>query len=414
MTQSYDSIEFATGNDATIKTSRNSDQGVSATLTAFRHNSPVVQRIAILNAQGTLSNYICVPMFSLNPYANGVNSIRTIWVAVNANKNLSTTGNGQQVYRNSAAGLMEMFLTKTIDGISNPYNALILANAKMRTALIPAELAKGASASNQIYDALVSNVNTITAKQKDETLKAEAIKLEYKKYQEALKKCVDAGQLAPSQILIAEEIHPVMALNPSMAAANNPFCNFKTIGSKFGVTYAPNINHCSGFVTTTTDNAPEASELEIGRRTLDKGANPRCETSVMANVTDGYGNIANVLVRVQDPAYATKEGSTTRSEIFEELTENPIHMFVQGSLNAFVAETGKQGATNGQSLFGITIDSYTLHTPPISSQLHATTDLSSLNMDEMNLGFDMNDFNLEAESEPQKEEIVAQPIDSMI
>lgn len=378
----FDSIEFSTGNDATIKTGRNPDQGMNATLIAFRHNSKAVHRLALLNQQGTLSSYICIPMFLINPVANGVNNIRTIWVAVNANKNLSTTGAGQQVYRNSAAGLMEMFLTSTWNGISNPFNGLVISNAKVRHALIPADLTKSGSV-DKIYEALVANVNLITEKQKDESLRAAAIKVEYKKYQETLKKGIEAGHLAPSQILIAEDIHPVFGLNASMSSANNPFCNFKAIAQKFGVTYAPTVNHCSGFITTSTENAPEASNLEVGRRPLDKGANPRCETSVMASATDGYGNSTEILVRVQDPAYKIKDGQTPRSQIFEELTETPTHMFVQGNLNAFVAETGKQGATHGQSLFGVTIDSYTLHTPPMSTQMHSNM---SLNLTETDLG----------------------------
>lgn len=406
-----DSIEFSTGNDATIKTARTTDQGLTGFVVAYRHNSQAATKIALLNSQGTLSTYLCIPMLSVNPYANGVNSARTVWVAVNANKNLSTTGAGQSVYRNSAAGMMEMFLTKTIQGISNPYNALILGNVKFRNALIPSNVANS-EVGNQLYATLTANVEMIQSKQKDATLAAEAIKTVYKQYQAALKSAVEAGKLSQSQIMIAEDIHPVAAFNQSMNAAHNPFCNFKAMAQQFGFTYAPSVNSVSGFLTTTTENAPEASELEVGRRALDKGSNPRFETSVMANATDGYGNTASMLVRVQDVAYQIKDGQTPRSQIFEELTENPTHMFVQGTLDTFVAEAGKQGATHGQALFGVTIDNYTLHTPPISAQLHANS-LASMNFDSFEMGnFENSDF--EAEIQPSTEKVEEISADSMI
>lgn len=369
-----DSMEFSKALAVGSSTGRSTPNHLLATQILYRHNVNMFHHLAILNTQGKLSTYTLMPLLKFDPYSTGANAVRTIWIGVSANRNVSSDTRDKEVYRNTAIGILEMFATEKLDNFSNPFNALIATNAEFRDVHLPTDLLSPLNQKfNDAFHALVQRCDEITAKISDEEVAAKEIKKVYDAYIQFKASHITNGTLTRSQILLTEELQPVAALSQFMNSTN-PFLNFAALCSKFKMSYAPTVNSVSGFITTTTEPAPQDSDLKLGRRQLNQGKNPRSETSVMAVATDQFGSASSIVARVIDPAYAQRNPEqSTRSEIFQDIVSKPTALFVQGSLNAFVAKTNTKGLVNGNVVFGVNIETYTQQQQVLNPLLNANS-----------------------------------------
>ena len=407
-----DSMEFSNTLAVRSNVGRSAPNHLLATQILHRHNVPLVHHLTILNTQGKLSTYTLMPLLKFDPYATGANAVRTIWIGVSENRNQSLTARQEQVYRNTAIGMVELFNTPKLGGQSNPYNALVITNAELRDVHLPSSLlAEENQKFNNAFDALMKRCAEIEATISDETVAAEQIKKVYDQYLAFKAAHITNGTLTRSQILLTEEVLPVAALNQFMNSSN-PFLNFASICAQYKVSYAPTVNSVNGFITTTQDAAPEGSDLNLGRRNLDQGKNPRSETSVMATATDQFGSPSQVIARVIDPAYAMRNPEqATRSEIFEEIISKPSALFVQGSLNAFVAKTGSKGLINGTVVFGVNIENYTQQQQVLNPHLNANSLGGTTNEDFNSFNFDTEVMNDIEETPIAVESLTKDPIE---
>ena len=356
-------LNLVTKNNVVQQQGSNVPNQLSIDLTVYRsNNTKNYQKVAILNSQGNISVFTVVPMLLIDPYSKGINQQRTVWVAVNNNKGESVDANNNTVYRNNAGQMMELFLTPALNKISNPYNALILQKGHIREMLLQT-IHDEDNSMNKMFQVFMNAVEKLKEihKNDEETLKEEIAKV-YKTYQNAQEAAYNKGRLHVSQVIICETILPVFAMNPSMQSSTNPWLNFKSLGEKYGFSHCPTINHVSGHVTTTKQQAPVSTGLEIGRISIDKGENKRYMTSVMGTAKDTYGNPTEVLLSVVDLPYTSnRQNVRTRSEVFESVVEQPTHMFVSGALKVFIASQGSNALQNGFNLMGVQVDQYTQH-----------------------------------------------------
>lgn len=380
-----DSMEFSNNLEVRSSLGRGTPNHLLATQILYRHNVPMTHHLAILNTQGKLSTYTLVPMLKFDPYSTGANAVRTIWIGVSANRTPSENARQEAVYRNTAIGILDMFNTDKLGGYSNPYNALVVNNAEFRDVHLPSDLLATEinTKFNDAFFALVKRCDEIAAKITDPAVATEQTKKVYDAYIQFKASHITNGTLTRSQILLTEELQPVAALSQFMNGTN-PFLNFASICSQFKISYAPTINSVNGFITTTNDAAPQDSDLKLGRRQLDQGKNARSETSVMATATDQFGSPSAVVARVIDPAYAQRNpDQATRSEIFQEVVSKPTALFVQGTLNAFVAKTNSKGLVNGNVVFGVNIENYTQQQQVLNPSLNANSLGSAENFNDM-------------------------------
>lgn len=354
-------MDNATGNDAKIQTGqRTAPCQLTANVLLYRHSTDMQEQIVIARKDGELATFTAIPMHIIDPYSNGLNAQRTIWVAVNNNHNLSTTGNGEEVFRNTAAGMMKLFLTRMIDGKQNPYNALLVEDAEIRTALLP-RIDKGNAKSKAMHESFMKVVENIRKTVEDEHEANMQIKEQYKKYQVFRNALHEKGDLEVSQLLLSDNIMPIFAPSPLMNSGN-PFLDFKSMAKKFNFTYSPRFNSVSGLIQTNMNQPPKDSGIELGRRAIDKSAtSARHAASTMATVKDALGNTTEIVATVLDLPYTQanrKNPEATRSAIFENVSATPTTLFVKGILKPLVYEAGVQAGTNGHSLFNIEIEEY--------------------------------------------------------
>lgn len=382
MTNPANTLDNATNSTATVQAARRSlPTGLLVTILGFRHSSAMSEQIVIMRKDGTLASFTAIPLHVIDPYSNTLNAQRTIWVAVNNNSNLSTTGAGDQVFRNTAAGMIKLFLTPKIDKAINPYNALMVQNAEIQQALLP-RIDKGNAKSQAMYNLFMKQVNAILeAQDQDENIAKESLKELYTKYQAFRNKLHEEGELEVSQLLVTDTVMPVFAPTPVMSHSSNAFVDFQSLAKSFDFTYAPNINTVFGMIRTNTNEAPEESGMNTGRRAIDKGQNTRFATSTMAMNDNG----AEVLATVLDLPYNNSKGNkveNTRSVVFERVTEKPTEMFVQGTLKPLVAVAGNGSGLNGHSLFNIEVETYVQHESLNSGMsLYATSIAAALDDD---------------------------------
>lgn len=359
----FNTLNLTTKNNVVQQQGNNVPNQLSVDLALFRsNNTKNYQNIAILNSQGNVSVFTVVPMLMIDPYSKGINQQRTVWIAVNNNKGESVDANNNTVYRNNAGQMMELFLTPALNKISNPYNSLIIQKGHVREMLLQ-NIHDEENIMNKMFKIFMQGVDKLKEihKNNEDELKEEIAKL-YKKYQSSQESAYNKGHLHVSQVIICETILPVFAMNPSMQASTNPWLNFKTLGEKFGFSHCPSINHVSGHVTTTKQQAPVSTGLELGRISVDKGENKRYMTSVMGTAKDTYGNPTEILLSVVDLPYTSnRQNSRTRSEVFEGVTEQPTHMFVSGALKVYIASQGTNSLQNGFNMMGVQIEQYTQH-----------------------------------------------------
>jgi len=382
MTNPANTLDNATNSTATVQAARRSlPTGLLATIIGFRHSSAMSEQIVIMRKDGTLASFTAIPLHVIDPYSNTLNAQRTIWVAVNNNSNLSTTGAGDQVFRNTAAGMIRLFLTPKIDKAINPYNALMVQNAEIQQALLP-RIDKGNAKSQAMYNLFMKQVNAILeAQDQDENIAKESLKELYTKYQAFRNKLYEEGELEVSQLLVTDTVMPVFAPTPVMSHSSNTFVDFQSLAKTFDFTYAPNINTVFGMIRTNTNEAPAESGMTTGRRAIDKGQNTRFATSTMAMNDNG----AEVLATILDLPYNNSKGNkveNTRSVVFERVTEKPTEMFVQGTLKPLVAVAGNGSGLNGHSLFNIEVETYVQHESLNSGMsLYATSIAAALDDD---------------------------------
>ena len=375
-------LDNATNSTATVQAARRGlPTGLLVTILGFRHSSAMNEQIVIMRKDGTLASFTAIPLHVIDPYSNTLNAQRTIWVAVNNNSNLSTTGAGDQVFRNTAAGMIKLFLTPKIDKSINPYNALMVQNAEIQQALLP-RIDKGNAKSQAMYNLFMKQVNAILETQEqDENIAKESLKELYTKYQAFRNKLYEEGELEVSQLLVTDTVMPMFAPTPVMSHSSNPFVDFQSLAKAFDFTYAPNINTVFGMIRTNTNEAPAESGMNTGRRAIDKGQNTRFATATMA-VND---NGAEVLATILDLPYNSSKSNkveNTRSVVFERVTEKPTEMFVQGTLKPLVAVAGNGSGLNGHSLFNIEVETYVQHESLNSGMsLYATSIAAALDDD---------------------------------
>ena len=224
-----DSMEFSNTLSVRSNVGRSAPNHLLATQILHRHNVPLVHHLTILNTQGKLSTYTLMPLLKFDPYATGANAVRTIWIGVSENRNQSLTARQEQVYRNTAIGMVELFNTPKLGGQSNPYNALVITNAELRDVHLPSSLlAEENQKFNNAFDALMKRCAEIEATISDETVAAEQIKKVYDQYLVFKAAHITNGTLTRSQILLTEEVLPVAALNQFMNSSD-PFLNFASI-----------------------------------------------------------------------------------------------------------------------------------------------------------------------------------------
>lgn len=414
MNNATNTLDNATNGTATVQAARRGlPTGLLATIVGFRHSTAMSEQIVIMRKDGTLASFTAIPLHVIDPYSNTLNAQRTVWVAVNNNSNLSTTGAGDQVFRNTAAGMIKLFQTpKLVTGSGdtaksyiNPYNALMVQNAEIQQALLP-RIDKGNAKSQAMYNLFMKQVDAILATQEqDENIAKESLKELYTKYQAFRNKLHEEGELEVSQLLVSDTVMPMFAPTPVMTHSSNPFVDFQSLAKTFDFTYAPNINTVFGMIRTNTNEAPQESGMNTGRRAIDKGQNTRFATATMA-VND---NGAEVLATVLDLPYNNSKGNkveNTRSVVFERVTEKPTEMFVQGTLKPLVAVAGNGSGLNGHTLFNIEIETYVQHESLNSGMsLYATSIATALDED-FEAQFDFSQSLNDIESKQTKTEPV--------
>jgi hypothetical protein len=359
------SLDLSQATQAKVQTNQRSTPcQLLATVLAFRHSSRIVENIPLLNSKGKVTTYHCIPMYIIEPYSSGLNATRTIWVAVNGRAELSITNKGESVYRNTAKGVFDMFQSLKIDGKANSFNALLASDCQFRDVHLPA-LDVPNTVTTQAYEILMKAISEIEATITDEELAKDATKQAFEQYQEIRKKVIAKGLLRRSQVFLTENIVPVYALSPASQSATNPWGDLKGLAERFKFTYCPTVNSVNGFIVTNTSSAPDETGLNIGRNSLTNTEKGMHATSTMATAQDSQGHQTAIIATVMDTAFNTgKEDARTRSMVFEEVTETPTEMFVQGQVQTFVATVGNNSARNGHSFVGVRINSYTQNANP--------------------------------------------------
>lgn len=326
--------------------------------------------IIVLTAKNTLTVFKAIKMIQNDPYSQVPN--RPVWLAVNTNNPLTELSNGRKVYRNSNAGVLNMFLTDKLEKTPNPYNALLVNSGTLRYALAPTD--KDDPRASALFNTVMMKYKEIQSMLVGDSQKEEATKELFAQYQKGLKRLYDAKVLAITPMIFAGDnsLSPAIMLT-NTKKSNNPFFDFETVAKTFELTNLPVQNSVTGFIATTLDE-PEDDTIEVGQRKLSDSRN---EFVRMATIGDGYGNTSSVAVSMRDLGYTVSEKTRKRSEVFEELTETGQYMYIDGQLNMY-----------GNSV-SIQLNSYTLQNAPKSMDTH-TIDVSDL----------LNDFETEDSVSP--------------
>lgn len=372
--QTSDTLQFQNANTLTVVGSRQQDLGAMITLDLFLSTMRPFP-LAVLNRDGAISTFLAIPLYFTQPYVNSAGQTRIVWIVVNTNSNITVNPNTQQaVARNSTAGIAQMFLERSINGVKNPFNCLTLEDSTMRSILVPADPTDGTMQVKleTMFNAYKSAIDALLSKkqQLSEADYKKALNTTNEKYFGTLNQAVTEGKLINvTAFMIREKLSASLKIHPTSANANNPYMNWQVMGKTFNISHCPIVNTFTGVVTVNGNEAPEGTDLTIGRRALENSK--LFETCRMATVTDGYGNTTQIMLRVQDLPYMQVAEENTRSVIFEDLTEDPKVLYISGTVGAYIAQQGSNAMTTGNNLYTVVVDRYEVANQKISNIMSA-------------------------------------------
>lgn len=365
-------------------------------------------RYATISSAGNISFHAMAPFSFVDQRQREAQyRKKTTWVSVNMDAQ-QNANNPKQFFNNNFGNLL-LILKPQIEGKPNPYNAINLHATRIKQAIVPAD----------IDPSLMTTLNEpVLELQREVQLNAtsgldakEIVELNIKAYNiyaEKILALVNGNLLTYAFVLINPKpntISPSINLEESMKAASNPWMNInKVLNSGLPISQIPVFNQYETVVQIVdvedlsclySDNMEMYGERLVYQNN-DTGLQMRAITKVA--VIKDYNADTYVLLSITDPAN-TRPNTRTRTQAFEDLLDKGINTFtVRGSLSPVVRTKSSNAARNGNVIFELAVDEYSIYQSNNIRNSIDTDSFADLSFAETEGDFDVASEYVEAQS----------------
>lgn len=330
----------------------------------------MLYRYATISSAGNVSFHAMAPFSFVDQRQREAQyRKKTTWVSVNMDAQ-QNPNNPKQYFNNNFGNLL-MVLKPQMDNKPNPYNAINLHATRLKQAIIPADI--DPSLMNTLNEPVLELQREIQLNATSGLETKEIVELNikaYNAYADKVLALVNGNLLTYAFALInpkANTVSPSINLEESMKAASNPWMNInKVINSGLPISQIPVFNQYEAVVQIVdvkdlsclySDNMEMFGERLVYQNN-DTGLQMRAITKVA--VIKDYNADTYVLLSITDPAN-TRPNTRTRTQAFEDLLDKGINTFtVRGSLSPVVRTKSSNAARNGNVIFELAVDEYSI------------------------------------------------------